>query len=54
MTAKSCSFARDGVKLKVEKKFASLDALRPKKKKKTKSSKKTKKKKKPSEEKEDL
>ena len=51
--AQRVSFAM-GVKLKVEKKFASLDALRPKKKKKTKSSKKTKKKKKPSEEKEDL
>ena len=51
--AQRVSFAM-GVKLKVEKKFASLDALRPKKKKKTKSSKKTKKKKKPSEQKEDL
>ena len=47
------SFAM-GVKLKVEKKFASLDALRPAKKKKKKNSKTRKKKKELSEEKEDL
>ena len=51
--AQRVSFAM-GVKLKVEKKFASLDALRPAKKKKKKSSKTRKKKKELSEEKEDL
>ena len=52
--AQRVSFAM-GVKLKVEKKFASLDALRPAKKKKKKKNSKTRKKKKElSEEKEDL
>ena len=51
--AQRVSFAM-GVKLKVEKKFASLDALRPAKKKKKKNSKTRKKKKELSEEKEDL